>query len=235
LEDRTDVGNANLLVRLTEGNLRFVPERKLWLCWEDDSWHEDLHGALAQKAALRVAEFYNIKLRALEARASDSALEAGERKSIETAVASLAKWEKHCRRKQTIDAMLVIASRFEHVQISIDELNKDPFLLGVQNGVVDLRAGELRAAARDDFVTKRCAVAFNPEANAPRWVQLIHEITGAPLPLEFDAAGAVVESSVGRYRKRPDRPAKMIVVRPDILLDAVHSSSMAPGRTARTS
>ncbi|MFN6996116.1 MAG: PriCT-2 domain-containing protein [Aquincola tertiaricarbonis] len=31
LEDRTDVGNANLLIRLTEGDLRHVPERRLWI------------------------------------------------------------------------------------------------------------------------------------------------------------------------------------------------------------
>lgn len=52
--------------------------------------------------------------------------------------------------------------------------------LGVSNGVVDLATGELRAAARDDLVTKRSPYAYMPSAPAPRFRRFITEITGKP-------------------------------------------------------
>jgi putative DNA primase/helicase len=178
--DRTDVGNANLLAQLTAGNLHYVPERRMWILWDGARWVEDVHGAIAQREALRVAEFYHAKALELAKRAADESLDAGERKKIKAAAEGLSKWELTCRGKRTIDAMLAVASRFERMQVPLERLNKDPWLLGVQNGVVDLRMGALRPAAREDLVTKSTSVPFDPKATAQRWQGFVNEITGAP-------------------------------------------------------
>jgi putative DNA primase/helicase len=203
LVDRTDVGNANLLAQLTDGDLRFVPEKRLWISWDGDKWIEDVHGGLAQGAALKVAQHYHAKRLELAKRAADEALDAGERKRILAAVESVKKWEGHCRNRRTIDAMLAVASRFFRMQVPFDSLNRDPYLLGAANGVVDLRTGTLRPAARDDLVTKRCPVAFNPQAVAPRWCAFIDEITGTPLPVTRTSSGQIDPASVGQFKKRP--------------------------------
>lgn len=56
--------------------------------------------------------------------------------------------------------------------VEVEELDANPFLLGTPAGTVDLRKGELRAARREDLITKstRCA----PAAGAPkRWLSLL--------------------------------------------------------------
>jgi putative DNA primase/helicase len=76
--------------------------------------------------------------------------------------------------------MLNLAKSDARFTLAVGDLDRDPWLFGVANGVVDLRTGELRAAARDDYVTRRSPVRFTPSAAAPRWVQFIDEITAKP-------------------------------------------------------
>jgi putative DNA primase/helicase len=57
-----------------------------------------------------------------------------------------------------------------------DTWDRDPFLLGVQNGVVDLRIGNFRKAAPADRVTMRVRVAYDPSATCPLWLQTLSEI-----------------------------------------------------------
>lgn len=155
LEDRTDTGNANLLIRLTEGDLRHVPERRLWLWWDGERWEADEFGMRAHAAALRVAEFYLSRAAELRKQAADKSLAEGEAKRVRSAAEALEKWVAHCRNKRALEAMLAAAAKDQRVIVAAAELDRDPWLLGVQNGVVDLRTGQLRQAARDEFVTKR--------------------------------------------------------------------------------
>src|SRR6185437_12225240 len=54
------------------------------------------------------------------------------------------KWAVKCRSKSAIEAMITLARKVPGVPISVTELDRNPWLLGVENGVVDLRTGELR-------------------------------------------------------------------------------------------
>jgi putative DNA primase/helicase len=177
--DYTDTGNANLLARLTESNLRWVPEKRSWILWNGSRWIDDIYGAEAHSAALRVARYYFDEAAKLETQETRDALDDKARKQLDKVIQTIKGWEKHCRNKRAIDAMLSTASKNPALQISASGLDCDPWLFGVQNGVVDLRTGVLRSAAREDFVTKRSPVRFNPEAKAPRFLQFIEEVTGA--------------------------------------------------------
>ncbi len=204
LVDRTDTGNANLLEKLTAGNLRFVPETESWLWWDGERWTPDKHGMVARARALRVAEHYHEKVAELEAVASDPALDEGERDRIKKTVESLRKWERQCRQRRVLDAMLFELSKRAAIAVPIDRLDRDPWLLGVENGVLDLRTGELRPAAREDLVTKRSTVRYDPAARAPRFEAFVKEITGSPIPAGRDpATGEVRRDSVGCFKERP--------------------------------
>ncbi len=186
LVDRTDVGNANLLVRIADGNLRWVSERQCWLWWNGEEWAEDDHGVCGYAIAVRVAEHYANKAAEVQNQANDEALDDNGRKKIADAVKGIRKWEAVCRSKRAIDAMLAIAQRTTALQVGAGDLNCDPWLLGVRNGVIDLRSGNIRPAAREDLVTRRASVPFNPDAKAPRWSRFIREVTssrdGSPRP-----------------------------------------------------
>jgi putative DNA primase/helicase len=57
-----------------------------------------------------------------------------------------------------------------------NEWDANPYLLGVQNGVIDLKTGELRNGKPDDYIRKACPIAFDETAAAPRWEQFLGEI-----------------------------------------------------------
>lgn len=202
--DRTDVGNANLLRRLTAGNLRFVPERDMWLYWNGSQWLRDDFRSQAQEQVLLVPKHYADQAALLKEQAANPELEDADRKRLLDIAASYSKWEKQCRNRARITAMLEVTSRMPGILLPAAELDRDPYLLGVANGVVDLRTGELRPAGRDDYITKRSPIAYVPGAKAPRWEKFIEEIMGEPIPAQRNAEGTVDPGSVGRYRPRPD-------------------------------
>jgi putative DNA primase/helicase len=63
--------------------------------------------------------------------------------------------------------------------------DRDPWLLGTPGGVVDLRTGDLRPAAQDDFITKLagCAPA-EPGTSHPLWSRFLAETTGQDAELQ---------------------------------------------------
>lgn len=187
LGDHSDTGNANLLRKFAKGDMRFVVERNHWLWWTGKHWQVDDTGSLAQTLALKVGKHYLGKAQSIARRAADASIEPAEQKKLLKVVDALKGWATTCRNKTSIANMLTIASRDARMVIRTAEMDRDPWLFGVANGVVDLRTGDLRAAGRDDVVTKRSASPFVPGAPALRWRALIDEITGAPIAGQSDA------------------------------------------------
>lgn len=60
--------------------------------------------------------------------------------------------------------------------VSPVELDADPWLLGVQNGTVDLRTGELLDHRREDLITKLSPVEYDPEAEAETWEAFLERV-----------------------------------------------------------
>ena len=58
---------------------------------------------------------------------------------------------------------------------TVDQWDADPWLLNTSGGVVDLRTGKLRPAARSDYMTKITAVA--PGGDCPLWRSFLSRIT----------------------------------------------------------
>src|SRR5205085_803522 len=74
--------------------------------------------------------------------------------------------------KQTEDEKKVrdlIAMARNHVAIDRANFDADPDLLGLVNGVIDLRDGSFRKPTREDLITRQCNVAFDPDASCPQW------------------------------------------------------------------
>jgi putative DNA primase/helicase len=81
--------------------------------------------------------------------------------------------------------------------LPVSKLDADPYLLGVKNGVVDLRTGEFREARREDYVTKRAGTAFDPRARCPQWNAFLRTILGADDLVKDGEMIAYLQRAVG--------------------------------------
>jgi putative DNA primase/helicase len=159
-ERLTDLGNARRLVRLHSDHLRYVPEWRRWLSWEDGRWQRDGDGIAVRMAKATVEEMH-----AEAARISDE--------NYRTALRVFAIKSQSAQR---LAAMIKLAESELAVVVAAKKLDADPYLLGVRNGVIDLRTVTFRKAERDDYVTKMTGVAFDADAACPCWIEFLHTI-----------------------------------------------------------
>ena len=68
-----------------------------------------------------------------------------------------------------IKSMIEMAKSEPGMTINASKFDADPMLLGVTNGVIDLRTGELLPTTPDLLVSKRCNVSHNPLVDCPRF------------------------------------------------------------------
>jgi putative DNA primase/helicase len=75
-------------------------------------------------------------------------------------------------------AMVTLAETEGEVVLPAKELDADPYLLGVKNGVIDLRTVAFRAARQEDYLTKIAGAAFDPEAKCLNWAAFLAKLFG---------------------------------------------------------
>ena len=161
---RTDWGNARRLTARHGADIHYVAEWNAWIVWNDDAgrWEVDRNGAVTRLAEETVLAIFNGALTLNNQADRDALL-------------------KHAMRSQSEarpTAMINLARAEEGVTISAEMLDADPWLLGVQNGVIDLRQGTFQSARREDLITKYASASFDPNADCPNWKQFLQTITG---------------------------------------------------------
>jgi len=157
---RTDTGNAELFAHLFGDRLRYDHLRRRWLVWAGQHWEVDADGAVTRLAIDAVRQRYleamllpDLDDRKLQAR---------------FAVAS--------ENRQRLEAMLSVARNEPPISERGDSWDRDPLLLGVVNGAVDLRTGVLLPGEPGQGITKFTPLRFDPSASCPRWLQFLNEI-----------------------------------------------------------
>ena len=164
---RTDAGNAELFARLFGGNLRFDHARNRWLLWGEHCWTEDPAKSvllLAKQAARWIAQ------QALEIENPDERTK-------------LYKWAIGSETRARLEATLNLAQSEPPIADTGRHWDANPFLLGVANGVVDLRTGRLRPGKRSDLITMQTDVKFDARASAPTWERFLKQVFGGDTQL----------------------------------------------------
>jgi putative DNA primase/helicase len=78
-------------------------------------------------------------------------------------------------KKPAIDAMIALVKAEDGMSIDMAECDTDSFLIGAQNGIVDLKAGKLLPPNPKMLVTKRVNVQFDPDAKCPLYEKFLRE------------------------------------------------------------
>ncbi|RRR68897.1 MAG: DNA primase [Candidatus Viridilinea halotolerans] len=171
----TDLGNARRLVCHFGDRIRYVHSWGTWLIYDGSRWIKDETGEIHRLARSTIRHMY-----AEAAKIEDSS----RRKD-------LARWAMASESASKLSAMVQLAQSEPGIAVHHSALDKDPWLLNCRNGTIDLRSGKLRQHCRDDLLTKRIEVSFNPYATAPTWMRFLHRITQGDTALGDYLARAV--------------------------------------------
>lgn len=165
-DDSGDVLNGRLFAQHHRGTLLRVNETgDIVVFDEHDGWRL---ASDQQTAALRAAR-QTLPTILAEVQRALAAGDAEKAQQLRT----------HHKRSQTaprLEAMAKLGWTHESMTVGASRLDAEPDVLGVQNGVLDLRKACLRSHSRDMLVTKRAGVAFDKAAKAPTFSRFLDDI-----------------------------------------------------------
>lgn len=164
----TDLGNAERLIHRHGRDLMYVREIG-WFVWTGNHWLVDLDGQVERRA--------HATARSILAEACD--LQGKDERAARV---------KHSFRSESsasIASMIGMARTLHGVTVGSEQLDTDQWLLGVGNGVVDLRTGELRESRRDDRISKQAGADFDPTAGCPTWDGFLARVVPDPGARDF--------------------------------------------------
>ncbi len=75
-----------------------------------------------------------------------------------------------------IRSMIELARSERDVAVNYSVFDRDPWMLNLQNGTINLRSMEILPHSKADMLTKVCPVAYDPNATCPRWETFVEEI-----------------------------------------------------------
>jgi putative DNA primase/helicase len=153
-EDRppafTDEALALQFADRFERELRYVDSWGRWLRWDGTRWRFD-DTLAAFDLARRICR---------EAAATCN------KQKIAAALASA----------KTVAAVERLAKADRRLAATIDQWDREPWVLNTPGGIIDLRTGKSRPARIDDYCTKITAVA--PGGDCPTWESFLQRVTG---------------------------------------------------------
>lgn len=204
----TEIGNAQRLADANAGRLRYVHPWKAWLAWDGRRWKRDASGAELEAAKAVVEHLFGIaegaggradklatehaeviataKATARTAEAKkvrDEAMASpGFRQTAQAQleVAAIAAWAKASATWKITSNMVKLASTDPRLVAHPEEFDRDPWIINMQNGTLDLRTCELRPHRQADGLTKIAGVNYDATAKAPRWERFLVEVQPDP-------------------------------------------------------
>jgi len=98
-------------------------------------------------------------------------------RSVEPADLRIAtEFARSSNNASAVHSMVKLVRSEPGVAIESGQLDRDPMLLNLLNGTLDLRNGGLRNRAPEDYCTKVCPVAYDPDATCPHWDRFVREV-----------------------------------------------------------
>ncbi len=152
-----DVGAGYLLADYLKSFARYVPEKKGWRVYDGLCWRTDTGGKTIEAAAKDMS-------RALAAYASTL-----DDKDMAEYLSWAGRWSKATNRKTYIYEATSVWP------VSESCFDRDPWLLNLNNGTLNLKTMELRDHDPDDLITQLAPVDYDPAATCPRWDSFVRE------------------------------------------------------------
>ena len=156
-----EIGMSQLFALCYKARVRYCANNKSWYVYDGSAWVQDianLNITALGKEFVQLLDLY-----------SNPFLTDEKYYAFKKQVAAFGK--PRFRRDMLDDAR-------ECLRISLNEFDRNPYLINCKDGTYDLKTGHCRPASPEDFITHKanCSVSLR-EITFPRWEQFIDEVT----------------------------------------------------------
>lgn len=157
----TDQGNAKAMAHLYGQDLLYCYQQRSWYRWNGTLWEEAVPGLIRQ----------------LMIQTTERLSEAWQEPGVEPELAlKAAKHYKNNENRSKFVPAEKTASELAEFRTSLAEFNADKWVLGLENGYLDLRTGEFHRPDRTKKLTMKANVHYDPKATCPKWIKFIDQI-----------------------------------------------------------
>lgn len=156
--DISDVGVARSFAVLGGGRYVYVRESDCWSYFDRVWEHNRTDAAFREVVAM-----------------GDSLLHAARISRDSDEGKALVKAGKSLHSVKKINAVLTAAANDARVAVSAADFDANEKLLGLQNGVIDLKTLSFRPAIPGDMISKSCNVVYDPKADCPQFKAFLNE------------------------------------------------------------
>jgi len=162
--ERGETGDAKLLATIYEGKLAYDHSLREWYIWQGHYWQQDRVGLAYDLVSNQIAALY------LETAAD---LRKQGKNELSQSCTTRA---NRLRDRRRVDNVLYLAAR-PYLGITGDEWDRDPWVLGCTNGVVDLRDGSFRDGKPGDFIKSVCPTEWvGIDTPCSLWEQFLSDV-----------------------------------------------------------
>ena len=185
--DMTDTGNAHRLYDRFGNIIHYSYNRKKWYVWTEKQWVLDESGAI-KKLADEICE--DLKRDAVNIPDDDL-----QEKAL--------KFAKKTAGSNAKEAMIKECQHLYDIPISPDLMDAFPDYLNVQNGIVNLKNGELMPHESICLMSKICNAEYDEKRRKPKmWLKFLNDVTGGDKKLQDYIQKCVGYSLSGSNREQ---------------------------------
>jgi putative DNA primase/helicase len=176
--DYAEMGMAEIFARMYIDRIIYDHREKQWYVFNGHYWHKDELGDTWRLIAgpvaaqfYRLAEYYRSKI--------GEAMDDIARKELSRKATEASRRVSMLNSTRIIEHVLKCAQTVEGIKTLGSEWDANPYLLGVANGVIDLRTGQYRPGLPEDHIRSIAPTAWTgSETPCPRWERFMLEIFG---------------------------------------------------------
>lgn len=184
----TDSANADAFIGEHGRGYLFVAEWESWLAWNGRFWERiGARGRVLHAAMLtaRAAHYRTQGLvQELESRARRLALSGQKDEDLDAQIKyqrQLLKWYEQSQNASRLDAVVRLLET--RLVVALKDLDRDPWLLNLANGTLDLRTATLRDHDPADLITQIAEIEWDDDATCPIWDAFVARAMGENLEL----------------------------------------------------
>lgn len=158
----SDTGNGRRLIDSFGNGVRYTPGLG-WFTWSGNYWKPDVENLEMLELSKRLAPIIASEVTQYE--------DNDKRNEV-------IKWAQQSKSNARLKSAIDNANSDPRILVPVEAWDSSEHLLGVLNGVIDLKTGELLKGRPDLFITRRAPVSYAPGMRNVRWEQFLDYATG---------------------------------------------------------